>query len=54
MRLNWSQAVDVTIDKLTETLPADALDRAKYAEYLTNFLVGKGQITDEAAMVHSR
>ncbi|KFZ36275.1 hypothetical protein HR45_17380 [Shewanella mangrovi] len=25
-----------------ELLPADALDRAKYAEYLTHFLVGKG------------
>lgn len=47
MHLDWSKKIKVTIDKLTETLPADALDRAKYAEYLTHFLIGKGQITEK-------
>lgn len=50
MELNWSHTCSTQDDAV---LPADALDRAKYAAYLTQFLVGKGQGTDNTEATRS-
>lgn len=50
LTFDWSQPVDIVIsqpqkntDDKTDTFPADKLDRVKYAEFLTHFLLSQAE-----------